>query len=208
MSAVMKSKDGIAVNLYLNGTYTQTIGDQAVTLHIETDYPKNGKIAIRVETESDCAFTISTRIPAWSRQTSLLVGGTAEKATPGTYANIEKVWKNGDEILLELDMRTKIIRAAEIDPNANENAICHFALQRGPVMLARDSALDEDVKEAVIVKDDNGYAILTPSATADFPAEQEYKVKTENGEFTVVDYASAGQSWNPDLPITVWITSK
>ena len=105
-------------------------------------------------------------------------------------------------------MRTKIIRAAEIDPNANENAICHFALQRGPVMLARDSALDEDVKEAVIVKDDNGYAILTPSATANFSAEQEYKVKTENGEFTVVDYASAGQSWNPDLPITVWITSK
>jgi hypothetical protein len=104
-------------------------------------------------------------------------------------------------------MRTRIIRASEIDPEADASAICHFALQRGPVMLARDSALGEDIKKAVSVRDENGYASLTPSETADFPAEQEYKVKTLDGEFTVVDYASAGQSWNPDLPITVWITT-
>ena len=207
MSAVMKSKKGIAVNLYLNGTYTQTVGDQTVTLHIETDYPKNGKISIRMETDNDCAFTLSMRIPSWSRRTALFVGGTSEKATSGTYAEIERVWKNGDEILLELDMRTKIIRAADIDPNAGENAICHFALQRGPVMLARDSALGEDVREPVEIEDENGYAILVPSETASFSAQQEYQVKMKNGTFTVVDYASAGQSWNPDLPMTVWITS-
>jgi DUF1680 family protein len=124
---------------------------------------------------------------------------------PGYYAEIEKTWKNGDEILLELDMRTRIIRASEIDPQASADAICHLALQRGPVMLARDTALGEDIKEAVSIKDENGYAKLTPSQTADFPTEQEYKVKTKDGEITVIDYASAGQSWDPDLPVTVWI---
>ena len=74
-------------------------------------------------------------------------------------------------------------------------------------MLARDSTLGEDVREAVEVEDENGYAILTPSETADFSVEQEYKIKTKDGEITVVDYASAGQSWDPDLPMTVWITT-
>ena len=207
MTATMRSKNGVAMNLYLPGTYTQTVNGTTVTLHTETEYPKNGKIAIRVETESECAFVLSLRIPAWSLQTTLTVNGTPMEARAGTYAEIERVWKNGDEILLELDMRTKIIRAAEIDPDANEDSICHFALQRGPVMLARDSALGEDVREAVEVEDENGYAILTPSETADFTVQQEYKVKTRDGAFTVVDYASAGQSWNPDLPMTVWITS-
>ena len=74
-------------------------------------------------------------------------------------------------------------------------------------MLARDSALGEDVREAVAVDDENGYAIIIPSETANFSVQQEYKVKTKNGSFTVVDYASAGQSWDPDLPMTVWITT-
>ena len=207
LTAAMQTKNGIAVNLYLSGTYTQTIGGCTVTLRTETDYPKSGNIRIRIETQNECKFALSLRIPAWSLRTSGSVNGTPLSVRAGTYTKIERTWRNGDEILLELDMRTRIIRASEIDPEADASAICHLALQRGPVMLARDSALGEDIKKAVSVKDENGYASLTPSETADFPAEQEYKVKTLDGEFTVVDYASAGQSWNPDLPITVWITT-
>ena len=205
LSAAMETKKGIAVNLYLPGTYTQTVDGSTVTLRTETDYPKNGKIKIRVETLGECKFSLSLRIPAWSLQTALSVNGIPVDVLPGSYAKIEKTWKNGDEILLELDMRTRIIRASEIDPQASADAICHLALQRGPVMLARDTALGEDIKEAVSIKDENGYAKLTPSQTADFPTEQEYKVKTKDGEITVIDYASAGQSWDPDLPVTVWI---
>ena len=208
LTAAMETKNGIALNLYLPGTYIQNVGGHTVTLSTKTDYPKSGTIRICIQTEDEAHFTLALRIPAWSVQTSLSVCGTSEQVRPGSYAKIEKTWKNGDEILLELDMRTKIIRAAEIDPLANADAICHFALQRGPVMLARDSALGEDIKEAVLIDDENGYARITPSETANFPAEQEYKVQTKTGEFTVVDYASAGQSRHPDLPISVWITSK
>ena len=208
MTAAMKTKNGIALNLYLPGTYTQAVGENTVTVHIETDYPKNGKIRLRIQTENECRFPLSLRIPAWSLQTSLSVCNIPAEVCAGTYAEIERTWKDGDELLLELDMRTRIIRASEIDPEATADAIRHFALQRGPVMLARDSALGESIQKAVSIKDENGYAVLTPSQTANFLTEQEYKVKTDGGEITVVDYASAGQSWDPDLPITVWIASK
>ena len=207
LSAAMETKNGMALNLYLPGTYTQTIDGNTVTILTETDYPKNGQIKIRIQTENECKFTLSLRIPAWSLQTSLSVNGKPADILPDAYADIEKMWQNGDEILLELDMRTKIIHAAEIDPQASAQAICHVALQRGPVMLARDSALGEDIKKAVSIQNENGYAIVTPSQTADFSAEQEYKIKTKDGEITVIDYASAGQSWDPDLPMTVWITT-
>ena len=110
-------------------------------------------------------------------------------------------------IEISFDMRTKIIYAAEIDPEANDASLCHLALQRGPVMLARDSQLGETVSESVTVIDNGGYATVESSHTATFPVKQEYKVKTTDSEITVIDYPSAGQNWDPEMPITVWITT-
>ena len=91
---------------------------------------------------------------------------------------------------------------------ARADAICHFALLRGPITLARDSALGDDLSVPVIVLDQDGYAEATVSEKASFPVEQEYEIKAEEGTFTVLDYASAGQSWKQDMPITVWIKTK
>ena len=161
-----------------------------------------------VETDAEEAFDILLRIPAWSKQTSVRVNGERISAKAESYTVIERVWKNGDVIELDFDMRVRILYAKDIDPNAKADAICHFALLRGPITLARDSALGDDLSIPVTVLDQDGYAEATVSEKASFPVEQEYEIKAEEGNFTVLDYASAGQSWNQDLPITVWIKTK
>ncbi|MBQ3489555.1 MAG: glycoside hydrolase family 127 protein [Clostridia bacterium] len=206
MTAAMKTENGIAVNLYFEGTYTQTLANgKTVRLITQTDYPKSGSVKMTLETDSEEPFTIRLRIPAWSKQTSLAVNGEPIKAEAGDYGMIERIWKNGDVIELALDMRVRILYAKEIDPAAKEDAICHFALLRGPVTLARDSALGENLEMPVTVMSTDGYVCATPTNKASFPTEQEYEIEAEEGIFTVVDYASAGQSWNKNLPITVWI---
>ena len=209
MTAIMRAKDGIALNLYLAGEYTQTMADgTSVTLHIETDYPKCGDVAITVESSAETSFALRLRIPKWSHETALAVNGESLQTEAGTYAVIDRAWKNGDTVRLSMDMRAEIIHARDIDPDANADAICHLAIRRGPVMLARDAALGENITAGVTVAEENGYAILTPTEITAFPAEQAYLVEADGTPFTVVDYASAGQSWDPNLPLTVWITTK
>ncbi|MBE6930474.1 MAG: hypothetical protein E7463_09350 [Ruminococcaceae bacterium] len=209
MTAVMPARDGVDVNLYLPGTYTQKLTDDAgVKLTLDTAYPVDGTVRIQVETCREEHFAISLRIPAWSARTKLSVNGEAFSAAPGLYARLERNWKSGDVIELTLDMRTAIIRAAALDPDARPEAICHAALRRGPVVLARDAALGEDITEAVTLIDEDGFAVVEPSSTAGFDVRQEYRVKTSGGHITVVDYASAGQSWDPDLPISAWIVTR
>ena len=75
-------------------------------------------------------------------------------------------------------------------------------------MLARDSQLGENVAEAVSLTEQNGCAAVEAAGPAPFVCRQHYRVKTAEGSIGVVDYASCGQNWNPDMPVTVWITTK
>ncbi len=208
MCAVMRSTDGAAINLYLPGRADVKVPNGKITLVIETEYPKNGRISVTVRTDTPVKTSLSLRIPEWSRKTSLAVNGVKENhVTNGTYAVIDREWKDGDSILLCLDMRTRIIRAADIDPAASKAAACHAALQRGPVMLARDSQFGENVTEGIELCDADGYADIE-ECPAPFKCIESYKVKTRDGYIKAADYASCGQSWKAELPITVWITTK
>ena len=209
MTAAMKTKDGVAVNLYFEGTYTQSLPNgKYVRLLSKTDYPKNGGVRITVETDAEEPFALGFRIPAWSKQTSVLVNGEPIEAEAGSYSTIRSAWNNGDVIALDFDMRVRILYAKDVDPNAKPEAVCHFSLSRGPITLARDSALGDDLSVPVTAIDTDGYVSATATKKASFPVEQEYEISAEDGAFTVVDYASAGQSWKQDMPITVWIKTK
>lgn len=208
MTANMKADDGAAVNLYLPGESEFDVDGTSVTLETETNYPVDGNVKITVIPESTCKFALYVRIPAWSKENTLKVNGEDVSTECGTYARIERVWNAGDTVEISLDMHIKIIRACEIDPNANAESICHAALQRGPVMLARDSQFGENICEAVELIDNDGYAETEVLENVPFKSEQAYKIKTADGAISVTDYASCGKNWDENMPVTVWITTK
>lgn len=208
-TATMPARDGVAVNLYLPGTSHTALPDgNTVTLHTVTDYPQQGEIRMTVAPVHEAEFSIRLRIPVWSTQTVLTINGEPVDAQPGSYAVLHRCWHAGDTIVLTLDMRTRILRAAALDPHADAASICHAALLRGPIVLARDSQLGEDVTEAVTLVDHNGYAAVTPAGNAPFACRQHYRVQTAEGSIGVVDYASCGQNWEENMPVTAWITTK
>lgn len=209
MTAAMPAKDGVAVNLFIPGKYTAALPDGSVTLKTKTEYPKGATVTIEVGTDSEKPFSVYVRIPKWSESTSLSVNGKPIDTQPGEYSVINREWSSGDIIELSLDMRTRIIRASEIDPNANAESVCHAALRRGPVMLAVDSRFGTDLEKAVVLSDFNGYAQLTEGSETPFRCSQHYRVSLADGEYLdVADYASCGQTWEKDKPMSVWITTK
>ncbi len=231
--STMIDEKGVTLNLYIPGkTVTVTPENNKLELDFSTDYPRDGKIGIAVSPEQEETFTVSLRIPAWSRKTFVTVNG--EKTELETIANayyygITRKWAKGDKIILELDMRARVIHPV---PNPvdiiftaiqwqyqytvprivheSPEAKYHIAIERGPIVLARDARLDGTVDEAVdIAYDADGFVELAPSNKAKFDTVVEYAVPQNNGKtFTVIDYSSAGKTWREDSKYACWLPTK
>jgi uncharacterized protein len=132
--SVMHGKSGPVINLYSQGTWFQKLDNGAeVKIIQETGYPVNNEIVIRIDLSKPQEFTISLRIPAWSKNTGLTVNNEAISCIPGTYALITREWKKGDEVRLEMDLRGRIIRAP--------GSVNDLAVMRGPIVLALDNRM-------------------------------------------------------------------
>lgn len=111
--ALMRSLDGaLVVNLYSDKKASATLrGGQQVDLTLKTDYPLTGVVHIRVDPANPGCFPLKWRVPAWSRKNALPVNGKPVPVTPGTYASITRKWKAGDQVMLTLDVRGRIVRS-------------------------------------------------------------------------------------------------
>ena len=190
-------KDGLALSLYADGEIETKLADgTAVKLIITGGYPVNGDICVNVYPEKDTEFVLAVRIPGWSEQTALTVNGEAISAESGTYVEIARAWRSGDTVRLTLDMRTR--------QQVQEGFV---SFRRGPLVLARDARLGEDVfGDARVLLEEDGSVQTAPSQTATFPVLLEQKLlQPYGGQFTVIDYASAGKTWDYDSLTAAWM---
>lgn len=147
--SVMKGNSGPVINLYSKGNWTQKLETGTeIKIAQETNYPEDKEILIRIDLAKSERFTMSLRIPAWSKNTRLTVNDEAIDVQSGTYAKIEREWKNGDQIRLEMDLRGRIIRAP--------GSVNDLAVLRGPIVLALDNRM---------VKNENYNLWLLPHET-------------------------------------------
>lgn len=196
-----RSENGVVFNLYNPGTITAPApSGQPVEFSVDTTYPKEGNIKITVNPSQEEQFSLALRIPAWSTQTTLLVNGQPQTAEAGQYVELSRNWTAGDTIELTLDMRTRIV--------SDLKGLGMVALQRGPITLARDARFGENIDKPVwIATDADGYAVVTPVET-DIPCNMAFDVATEDGgSFRVLDYASAGQTWDTASRYATWLTT-
>ena len=210
MSSMLLRKDGVAVNLYIPGTAaTHTPDGCPLEIAVKTNYPVDGAISLTLDTTSEQPFTLALRIPSWSADTTLALNAQMIDVTPGKYAEIHRVWKCGDTVELFLDMRTEVIHPNE-EGLPDENSKHHVALRRGPLILARDARIDDLHKPVQIAEDSDGYAeeLLTADAP-DFLHNVAFRVKQQDGSYiTVVDYASAGSTWDNRSLMSAWMHTK
>ncbi len=131
----------IFVNLYVQGT--AKIGK--VELEQITDYPWNGTVKIRVNKGSG-KFAIKLRLPGWIKKNpvgnnlytyldnakaySISVNGQALYPENRDYITINRSWKKGDVIELNLPME---VRRVVANDNAEDDR-GKVALERGPIV--------------------------------------------------------------------------
>ena len=168
----------VVVHLYVQSTGQFRLGDQAVTIRQETDYPWDGKVTLRFELERAAVFALRLRLPGWNRAATLTVNDEAVDVASSVekgYITIGREWSQTDTVQLDLAMPVERVYA---NPKVRQDVGC-VALQRGPlvycleevdnaastrqVVLPRDAAVTASLNAAefgglVVVHSDAGFA--------------------------------------------------
>ncbi len=131
---------GVQVHHYVPARIVSELAPrQTVALRMEGEYPWDGRIRLTVEDGPDAVWTLSLRVPSWCDGTARArVNGTAADAAVGAdgYLRLERIWKGGDTVQLELPMSIRLIEA---HPRIEATRGC-VAIERGPFVYCIEHA--------------------------------------------------------------------
>lgn len=132
------SDKGLWFNLYGGNNLSTRLADGTkISLSEETNYPWDGNIKITIKETGNKAYPLFLRIPSWTHDAKININGKPEnaQAVSGTYAEISRVWKNGDIVELNFPMEATLIEANPlVEENRNQ-----IAVKRGPIVYCLES---------------------------------------------------------------------
>ncbi len=204
LSSIMQRKDGIAINLYIPGVIkARTPKGFEFELKIDTDYPVGNRVDITVVgVKENEEFTISYRKPSWCDSMSVGVNGENVKDT-----DITRAWCDGDKLTLIFDMPMKVI----LPPygGADKNSKYLVALQKGPLVFARDARLGQSIDDIANIDYDKNMVVNAVKTDAPFECLVSYEIPNKDGTtFKVANFSSAGKTWNKESIMSVWLPTK
>ena len=207
--SVMATDGGILFNEYFGGSVNFFDKDGMQTcIKIETNYPYDKSVKMTVNTDAKGEFEIRLRIPSWSKNTNAtLCGAPVEGKTAGNILIISRKWSDGDTVELEFDMRPRIVYPfGENNPGRDK----YVAIEAGAIVLARDARLGGDISRPIEVKvDKEGYIEnITLSKNEKFPTQLCYELDSFGEKIKLVDYSSAGKTWNEESLMSAWLPIK
>jgi len=131
------SEKGLWVHLYGGNTLTTRLSGGDLELRQVTEYPWRGEIQIIIDKAPEGELPIHLRIPGWCEEAEIRVNSTPFRTQiqPGTYAALERKWKQGDVVHLKLVMEADLIQTHPlVEENRNQ-----VAVRRGPVVYCLES---------------------------------------------------------------------
>ena len=217
-------------NLYL-AMYAETstklkIAGTELAISQATDYPNEGRIEVSLNPQKAASFKLHLRIPTWAGDQfvpgklyhylnksksswKLSVNGkNVSTKTELGFATIEREWKKGDKVLLELPMPLRLNKCdSRVEENRNR-----LAFTRGPFVLCAESIDNEGATQRFYldskpsISKANFSKVSLPVGSF-LKATTHSNALTENGKsekrnLTLVPY----YAWNNRKPgsMTIW----
>jgi DUF1680 family protein len=175
ISSYFKSKDGIYINLFLPSTVSWLQNGTACTLTQATAFPRANTSQFEFKLAKPETFVVSLRIPGWAgANTAVSVNGArvGSEVVPGKFLALQRTWKDGDRIELELHMPLQL----EAIDGKNPNTV---ALMRGPIALFAVGNIPERLSRQQLL-----------SATALAQSSDDWIAKADAGNLTLRPFAS------------------
>ena len=127
------TEKGPAVLLYTEGSAETPFAK----LESQTSFPKNGAVRLTIRDPKRKAFALQLRVPQWTKNFTASVGKEKWNGKPGTFLMIDREWKAGDTVNIEMDMTVRVLSGGKSYPDS-------VAIQRGPQILAAEDSLNAE----------------------------------------------------------------
>jgi DUF1680 family protein len=142
----------IEILQFISSRHTFELGDQLITLEINSDLPWEGRVQINFLYGSAEAFKLRLRQPSWASVLNIWVNGEVleqrvrqvpDRINPddAVWIEIERLWAEGDQVVLAFELPLRILRADERVKSVHGKA----ALARGPLVYCLESVDNPDV---------------------------------------------------------------
>jgi uncharacterized protein len=131
INAYFHDKQELYVNLYIPSKLQwQNQTGIRVDVTQRGAYPFNGLVQFDLTMPQPHEFGLHLRIPSWTTDATIAINGKqqAMNLEPGSFASIQRVWKTGDRVELELPMTLRLIAIDQQHPNI-------VAVMCGPLVL-------------------------------------------------------------------------
>jgi DUF1680 family protein len=122
---------GLCASLYSACSVSAKVGSGTeVKIREETDYPFSETIRLKLSTPSAVSFPLYLRIPGWCKEAGVKINNRAVslKTRALSYAVLNREWKDGDTVELNLPMRVTVHEWPK-----NQNSI---SVDYGPLTFA------------------------------------------------------------------------
>lgn len=213
-SVAFTDEEGVVLNFFEEGEVTLNYKGTAVTLTLETRYPADGKVDIRVQADRPIDFILKVRNPGWSN----LPAGYSRYSVKDGKANLQLEFSMPLQFHLPEHWEEDLVyNDAHRDEYghyiAHPQTVTHMeeedhyiAVTRGPLTLAADSRTGKPA-DSVFAPTYNATLCENAEIVSGVPCIVKLECTATNGEkFYLVDYASAGRDWQ--TVITAWLPTK
>ena len=129
---------GIQVHQYAPSDIRSETDHGVIRLSIDTAYPWEGRVIVRLIETPASPWSLSLRVPAWSGSATVRDGTAGTQPVPAgsRWASGSRTWQAGDTVVLDLDMRPRVTSP---DPRIDAVRGC-VALERGPLVYCLETA--------------------------------------------------------------------
>jgi DUF1680 family protein len=161
------------VNLFVDSQTDIVLDNTRISVIQETEYPWKGRVRIRLEPESKIKFAVHVRIPGWAveqpvpsdlyhfidnfeKEPTLRINGEIIPViTDKGYVPIQRTWKGGDTIELNLPMPVRRVKShSEVKENTGK-----IALVRGPIVYCAEWPDNGGQVSNLVLSDDTQFSI-------------------------------------------------
>ena len=197
---------GIAALVYAPSSVTAMVGDgKMVTFTEKTHYPFEEQItfslAFHEKNAEAIRFPFHLRIPQWCENATITVNGeTVDAETrPGEITVVERVWKEGDRLTLDLPMKVAVTRW--YDGAA--------AVERGPLLYAlkmKEQWEKKEMEEEMRRKYGNWYYVVSSPSPWNYalPVRNFDPERIENAFRVEMNASVSDYPWNlQDAPLVI-----
>lgn len=207
-----EGNNSLYVNLFIGSKAKAIVNGKEISVTQISTYPQSGDVTVQIDPATQASFAVRVRLPGWatghenpfslyeSKSPGTVVlkvnGKTIPVNTQEGYAVINRVWKKGDKITMQLPVQPRLVT-----PSAKVKTLTNkVAVQAGPLVYGIESTDNANIENAAI---NCNLSFEKQMAATNLAGTHPIAIKSAQGKvlFTAIPFFTLGNRGNSSYKV-------